>query len=74
MNSLATSPRPAGSEWQPHILLSLAMLFLAIAVIFGRVFHADVPPVGMAFWRAVAAFVVLLPLSIASSSPIYRSS
>ena len=51
----------AGPEWHAHLLMTLAMVFLAISVIFGRVYHAEVPPAGMAFWRAVAAFVLLLP-------------
>ena len=41
--------------------MTLSILFLSASIIFGRVYHADVPPAGMAFWRAVAAFLVCLP-------------
>ena len=50
-----------GGELQAHLLMTAAAFFLAASVIFGRVYHAEVPPAGMAFWRAAAAFTVLLP-------------
>lgn len=60
MTSLSHAP-PAGPEWHAHALMTCATVFLAISVIVGRVYYADVPPAGMAFWRAVGAFVLLLP-------------
>lgn len=49
------------SEWMSHVVMILAILFPSASIIFGRVFHAEVPAAGMAFWRAVAAFLVCLP-------------
>ena len=50
-----------GGELPAHLLMTAAVLFLAASVIFGRVYHAEVPPAGMAFWRALAALAVVLP-------------
>ena len=61
MNASQGASAATGPEWHVHLLMTLAIVFLAISVIFGRVYHAEVPPAGMAFWRAVAAFILLLP-------------
>lgn len=36
---------------RPYLLLTLAVLFWAGNFILGRAFHADIPPVALAFWR-----------------------
>ena len=46
----------------PHLLLTLAVLFWSGNFILGRAVRADVPPIGLAFWRwAVAALLLLVP-------------
>lgn len=66
---------PRGGELEAHLLMTAAMLFLAASVVVGRVYHAEVPPAGMAFWRAVAAFAVLAPFvhrELAARLPLVR--
>lgn len=47
---------------RPYLLLTLAVLFWAGNFILGRAFHADIPPIALAFWRwAVAALLILGP-------------
>lgn len=45
------------------LLLSLAMLFWAGNSVVGRLVNADIPPIGLAFWRWVAASALILPLA-----------
>jgi len=46
----------------PYLLLTLAVLFWAGNFILGRAFHADIPPVALAFWRWLgAALLVSVP-------------
>ncbi len=46
----------------PYLLLTLAVLFWSGNFILGRAFHADIPPVALAFWRwCCAALLVSLP-------------
>ena len=45
------------------LLLALAMLFWAGNSVVGRAVNADIPPVGLAFWRWVAAAVLIAPLA-----------
>ena len=45
------------------LLLSLAMLFWAGNSVVGRMVNADIPPIGLAFWRWVAASVLVLPFA-----------
>jgi drug/metabolite transporter (DMT)-like permease len=47
----------------PYVLLALATLFWSGNFVLGRAVSARIPPVGLAFWRWVGAFAVLLPLS-----------
>lgn len=47
----------------PYLLLALAALFWAGNAIIGRAVHAEIPPIGLAFWRWVCAFCILLPVS-----------
>jgi drug/metabolite transporter (DMT)-like permease len=46
----------------PYLLLTLAVLFWSGNFVLGRAVRAEVPPVGLAFWRwAVAALLVVGP-------------
>lgn len=47
----------------PYILLTLAALFWASNAIIGRAVEAEIPPIGLAFWRWICAFCLLLPVS-----------
>jgi drug/metabolite transporter (DMT)-like permease len=44
-----------------YLLLTVCMLFLAANHVIGRWVHADVPPVGLSFWRWTVAAFMLLP-------------
>ena len=48
----------------PYLLLTLASLFWAGNMVMGRGLRADLPPVGLAFWRWVVAFLCVLPLAL----------
>lgn len=45
------------------LLLALAMLFWAGNSVVGRAVNADIPPIGLAFWRWAAAAVLIAPLA-----------
>ena len=45
-------------------LMAGAALFWAGNILVARAFHADVPPVGLSFWRWVLAFALFLPFTI----------
>ncbi len=46
----------------PYLLLTLAVLFWSGNFVLGRAVRAEVPPIGLAFWRwAIAAFLVVGP-------------
>ena len=46
----------------PYLLLTLAVLFWSGNFVLGRAVRAEVPPVGLAFWRwAIAALLVIWP-------------
>ena len=49
----------------PYSLLTLAFVFFSLNIVVGRAVHADVPPVGLSFWRWTVAAVLFLPFSIA---------
>lgn len=67
--SVSGQPLPPDSGWrahlfnQPYILLTLAALFWAGNAIVGRAVHAEIPPIGLAFWRWVFAFWIMLPIA-----------
>ena len=44
-------------------LLILAPLFWAGNFVVGRAMHADMPPVGLAFWRWAIALAALAPFA-----------
>ena len=45
----------------PYLLLALTSLFWAGNMVMSRGLRADLPPVGLAFWRWVVAFLCVLP-------------
>ncbi len=45
----------------PYLLLALAVSFWAGNAIIGRAVRDTIPPVGLAFWRWLAAFLIILP-------------
>jgi drug/metabolite transporter (DMT)-like permease len=48
----------------PYLLLALTSLFWAGNMVMSRGLRADLPPVGLAFWRWVVAFLCVLPLAL----------
>lgn len=48
---------------QPYVLLTLAALFWAGNAIVGRAVHAEIPPIGLAFWRWFFAFWIMVPIA-----------
>ena len=44
----------------PYLLLPLAVLFWSANFVIGRAVRADVPPVGLAFWRWTGAFLIVI--------------
>lgn len=47
----------------PYLLLVLAILFWAGNFNLARAIHADIPPLGLSFWRWCMAALILLPLA-----------
>lgn len=59
-----------------YLLLVVCMLFLATNHIIGRFVHGTLPPVGLSFWRWLAAAVMLLPFvapRFVANLAIYRA-
>lgn len=52
------------SRVSPYLFLTLAMIFFATNVVIGRAVHAEIPPVGLSFWRWIAASLLLLPFGL----------
>ena len=48
--------------WLPYLALALAMTFLGGSVVLGRAIRADIPPMGLVFWRNFIALLLILPL------------
>lgn len=48
----------------PYLLLTLTALFWSGNMVLGRGIRADVPPLALAFWRWVIAFLCVLPLAL----------
>lgn len=48
----------------PYFLLTLTVLFWSGNFVLGRGVNDIIPPVSLAFWRWVGAFIVLLPFAI----------
>ncbi len=47
----------------PYLLLTLTALFWSGNMVLGRGIRADVPPLALAFWRWLIAFLLVLPLA-----------
>ncbi len=58
----STSP-PTGLYGRPYWLLTLAVLFWAGNFVLGRAVRAEIPPVGLAFWRWCVATLILWPFA-----------
>ena len=54
---------PSKSPAWAYLLLSIAVLMWSGNFILGRAVHAEIPPVGLAFWRWVAAAAILAPFA-----------
>ncbi|WP_342361759.1 DMT family transporter [Terrarubrum flagellatum] len=54
----------AGSIWaRPYLLLPFPPLFWAVNLLIGRAFGAELPPIGLTFWRWVVASLCVLPFA-----------
>lgn len=63
---MTTPPAPSSSTsypfyLHPYVLLALAVSFWAGNAIIGRAVRDTIPPVGLAFWRWLVAFLLILP-------------
>ena len=54
----------------PHILLTLSALFWSGNFVLSRGMHAEIPPIGLAFWRWSIALLILAPFGL---RPIFLS-
>jgi drug/metabolite transporter (DMT)-like permease len=48
----------------PYLLLTLTALFWSGNMVLGRGIRGDIPPMTLAFWRWVIAFLLVLPLAL----------
>lgn len=48
---------------RPYLLLTLAVLFWAGNFVLGRAVRAEIPPIGLAFWRWCVATLILWPFA-----------
>ncbi len=48
----------------PYILLTLSALFWSGNFVLSRAMHAEIPPVGLAFWRWSVALLILAPFGL----------
>ncbi len=53
-------------RFSPYVLLVLGILFWAGNFNLARAIHADVPPLGLSFWRWAVAALLLLPFAWAA--------
>lgn len=53
-------------RFSPYLLLVLTILFWAGNFNLARAIHADVPPLGLSFWRWAVAALILLPFAWSS--------
>lgn len=63
--------KPVMKDSTAYCLLVLSALFMGSNIVFGRAAADVVPPVALAFWRWVVAFLLLLPFC-ASGLILYR--
>lgn len=66
------TPRPRGlhaltaalsPDTRAYTMLTLAFVCMALNVVVGRAAHADIPPLGLSFWRWVFASALFLPFT-----------
>ncbi len=55
-----------------YFLLTLMAFFLACNHIIGRSVHAEIPPIGLSFWRWLFAAVILFPFILHKKLSFYR--
>lgn len=48
----------------PYLLLTLTVLFWSGNMVIGRGIRAEIPPLSLAFWRWLIAFLCVLPLAL----------
>lgn len=58
-----TSSRPQARLGLAWLLLTMAPLFWAGNIVIARAVHAEVPPVGLTFWRWALASLLFLPFA-----------
>lgn len=63
MSAVGERAAPAGTPAVAWLLLLAAPLFMASNIIIGRAAAEIVPPIGLAFWRWLIAFLMLLPFA-----------
>ena len=51
----------AQHAWAPYVLITITMLLFSGNTTLGRAIHADIPPMGLVFWRLVAVTVLVAP-------------
>ena len=70
---MSESPPPAPQErvgfvarhgWAPYLLVTMTMLFFASNNVIGRAIREDIPPMGLVFWRNLAALAILAPFML----------
>ncbi len=55
---------PSKSPAWAYLLLTIAVLMWSGNFILGRAVHAEIPPIGLAFWRWVVAAALLAPFAV----------
>ena len=55
-----------------YFLLTLMAFFLACNHIIGRFVHAEIPPIGLSFWRWLVAAVILFPFIIRGKRTVHQ--
>ena len=58
---VASAGQAARHGWLPYALLTIAMVIYGSNYVLGRGIRGDIPPVALAFWRAVVACALLAP-------------
>ena len=47
--------------WAPYVLITITMVLFSGNTTLGRAIHADIPPMGLVFWRLVAVTILVAP-------------
>lgn len=56
--------KPINFFTNPYLLLTLTVLSWSGNMVVGRAIRGDVPPLALAFWRWLIAFLLILPLAL----------